>query len=225
MLAVLFFALAAGPQAAPNPLASYVGQKLILRYYGDSGYTRVRARDLDHPRGQCDVAVEVKSADWAPGEAHFRLEPIGHLVLKGVATSCKNSYNEIILAVTELQDVAKDLARVLQAPDEYLEASGVSIGNSPETGDARLTLPRVVLRVNPAYTEAARKAKVSATVQVGVTITADGRVRDARVVQGPGMGLNERALRAVALWRFEPARKEGKPFSTPAAIEITFRML
>jgi TonB family protein len=77
---------------------------------------------------------------------------------------------------------------------------------------------------DPQYSDAARQAKFQGTVVVAVIIGADGRVYDPKVVQGVGLGLDEKAIEAVRLWRFEPAKKNGKPVRVAANIEVNFRL-
>jgi TonB family protein len=38
------------------------------------------------------------------------------------------------------------------------------------------------------------------------------------------MGLDERALEAVKLWRFEPSRKDGQPVPVQINVEVNFRL-
>jgi protein TonB len=49
-------------------------------------------------------------------------------------------------------------------------------------------------------------------------IDAEGRVRDAKLVSGPGHGLNEAALEAIKSFRFRPAEVDGRP----VAVRIPF---
>ena len=53
----------------------------------------------------------------------------------------------------------------------------------------------------------------------------DGSVRDIRVAQPLGLGLDEKAISAVAKWRFRPGMKSGQPVDVAATIEVTFRLL
>jgi len=40
-----------------------------------------------------------------------------------------------------------------------------------------------------------------------------------------GLGMDERALEAVAKWRFLPALASGKPVPAPVTVEVSFRLL
>jgi TonB family protein len=78
----------------------------------------------------------------------------------------------------------------------------------------------------PMFSEEARKAKHQGTVTLHVIITPDGRATDISVVQGLGLGLDEKAMEAVRTWRFTPALGPGnKPVPVSMNIEVVFRLL
>jgi outer membrane biosynthesis protein TonB len=39
------------------------------------------------------------------------------------------------------------------------------------------------------------------------------------------MGLDEKAVEAVAKWRFRPASKNGQPVAVTALVDVSFRLL
>ncbi len=39
------------------------------------------------------------------------------------------------------------------------------------------------------------------------------------------MGLDEKAIEAVMKWKFQPGRKDGKPVTVAAQVEVNFRLL
>lgn len=88
-----------------------------------------------------------------------------------------------------------------------------------------LNPPQLIYRVEPAYPQAARDAKVEGTVVLSAVIDLGGSTRDLKIVQGLGWGLDEAALEAVSMWLFRPGAKEGKPVSVAASIHVTFRIL
>ena len=60
---------------------------------------------------------------------------------------------------------------------------------------------------------------------VAFTITRDGRVRDARVVQSnPAELFDESALRAIRAWSFEPPTHAGRPVEQAARQRFEFRL-
>ena len=105
---------------------------------------------------------------------------------------------------------------------------GVQTGVPPRGSAAQIRpsrMPKVIYKVEPEYSEQARKAKVQGSVIVTATVGIDGRLRDIRVVTPLGLGLDERAVEAVSLWRFQPATADGKPVPYPVQIEVNFRLL
>ena len=87
-----------------------------------------------------------------------------------------------------------------------------------------VTAPRALYQPDPEYSEEARRAKFQGTVVLDVTIGQDGRPRDLRIARSLGMGLDEKAVDAVRLWKFVPATKDGHPVAVRVAIEVAFRL-
>lgn len=88
-----------------------------------------------------------------------------------------------------------------------------------------VSAPQLVYKVDPEYSEQARKSKYQGTVVLNLVVQKDGTVRDIRVMTSLGMGLDEKAIEAVKQWRFRPGMKGGKPVDVSAVIEVTFRLL
>jgi TonB family protein len=92
-------------------------------------------------------------------------------------------------------------------------------------GTAGVVPPRLVHKVEPEYTEAARKVRYQGTVSFEAIIGADGRVKRLRLRHAIGLGLDEKAEQAVLQWRFLPGTKDGVPVDVIAQIEVSFRLL
>jgi TonB family protein len=88
-----------------------------------------------------------------------------------------------------------------------------------------VTRPELLSRIDPEYTEEARKTKYQGSVVLSVIIQKNGTVGDVRVVRPLGMGLDEKAVAAVRQWRFRPGAKSGTPVDVIAQVEVTFRLL
>ncbi len=100
-------------------------------------------------------------------------------------------------------------------------------GGRDMSGSARhaMTPPKLIYKVEPEFSEEARKAKFQGTVIITAEVDASGRATHLIVISSPGLGLDLKALEAVAQWRFRPAYRDGKPFTTTARIEVGFHLL
>jgi TonB family protein len=85
--------------------------------------------------------------------------------------------------------------------------------------------PSMVFKVEPEYSEEARKAKWQGVVTLSVIVNQFGEVRNCNVVRSLGLGLDEEAIEAVEKWVFKPGRKAGEPVAVYATIEVTFRLV
>ena len=88
-----------------------------------------------------------------------------------------------------------------------------------------VSAPAVLYKIDPEYSEEARKAKYSGTVVLYIEVDTGGHATKIRVVKGIGLGLDEKAIEAVNKWRFKPGFKDGKPVTVAAQIEVNFRLL
>jgi TonB family protein len=88
--------------------------------------------------------------------------------------------------------------------------------------------PFPLRKVEPQYTEEARKARLQGAVIVLVEVSPDGTVAPDNIVivQGLGKGLDEKAIEAVSQWIFKPAYQDGKPMvvAMPVNINVDFRL-
>lgn len=102
-------------------------------------------------------------------------------------------------------------------------------GEGPGIGDSMpihltvdMTKPEILKRVQPRYTDIARRAGVQGTVIVEAIIDKQGSVTDARVLRGLPMGLNEEAVNAILQWRFTPAYQGSRPVSVYFTLTVNF---
>ena len=91
--------------------------------------------------------------------------------------------------------------------------------------DLRVTRPVLLWKVDPDYSEEARKAKFQGAVMLRVEIGTDGLPRNIQVSQPLGLGLDEKAIDAVRRWRFRPGMRDGRPVVVSALVEVHFRLL
>ena len=77
----------------------------------------------------------------------------------------------------------------------------------------------------PGYTEEARKAKLQGKILLQVLVGPDGTAKRVKIVQGLGMGLDERAEETILTWRFSPGRDAAKrPVASWVTIESHFQL-
>lgn len=88
-----------------------------------------------------------------------------------------------------------------------------------------VTAPALLYKVEPEYSEEARKAKYQGTVVLYVEVDPSGTAKNLRVIRSLGLGLDEKALEAVHKWKFRPGYKDGKAVTVAATIEVNFRLL
>ena len=88
-----------------------------------------------------------------------------------------------------------------------------------------VSTPRPISKVEPEYTDTARRLRYSGTVLLKLVVNAQGLPQNITLLRGLGFGLDEQAARAVSTWRFQPATKDGHPVPVEAHIEVSFRIL
>ncbi len=165
-------------------------------------------------------------------------EPDDETVAESEATS-----SEVLLADDPLLDGA--------GSDSGAGESGVGVDGGFSTGDGRgdsgpgvlgavpqtnddaplhltgaMTPPRLLptSRVEPRYTEAARRVRLTGTVILEAVIDEQGEIRQVKVIQGLPLGLDQAAIDAVRHWRFEPARLGTRPVAVYFTLTIRFQL-
>ncbi len=96
---------------------------------------------------------------------------------------------------------------------------------SPPVLTGATTAPTLLYKIEPEFSEEARKARFEGTVVLWAEVDPSGRAVNVRVLRSVGLGLDEKAIAAVAQWRFKPGTRNGKPVPMPATIEVNFRLL
>jgi TonB family protein len=87
------------------------------------------------------------------------------------------------------------------------------------------TAPKLLKKLEPAYTEEARAAKIAGTVLLQIVIDPSGIATDIQLLKGVGFGLDEKAVEAITQWQFQPGTKNGVPVAVQAQIEVNFRLM
>jgi TonB family protein len=229
-------------QSVTAAIRSYTGELRILRSYGDRGSARFELRRTEMG-GDCDAAVEVRSATYFDGRARFILEHVGRLNVGGRVPLCGNLPRQTTLTIThidpeETAEVVKEvLARFLMTPEDYLAERGIGFEVSRDSGGRSVVqqsfagqAPRLHgsggdcwLVVYPGRPRSARGLRDDDRVMVEATLGADATFHDPRILSSPGPKFGAAALRALSLWRCEPTFRDGQPGTITLEVPVSFR--
>jgi periplasmic protein TonB len=110
--------------------------------------------------------------------------------------------------------------------------SGSDGREGPSAGDSTrlfvpggdVTEPRLLYRVEPSYSEIARKLRLEGVVVLQAIISADGRIEEVRVVKSAHALLDADAVAAVEQWRYRPATLKGRPVRVSLTVTVEFRL-
>ena len=102
--------------------------------------------------------------------------------------------------------------------------SGGYTGGGPKQIGGGVSAPILIYEVEPEFSEEARKAKVAGNVLVNLWVDEKGNPTHVHVIRGIGMGLDEKALAAVKMYRFKPAMENGKPVMVEMNVAVTFQI-
>jgi TonB family protein len=175
------------------------------------------------------MAFNTSMGDWiathmhADGyvTAHFEVpesgpSPVTMEIFKCGAESCSRIGVPI---VTEMTLSAKEFLASGRKFRQTLNSAAV------EPGQNGVSSPKCVSCPDPAYTEDARKSKISGTLSMVVTVQADGSTNDIFIEQPLGHGLDGSAIDAVLKWKFAPAvDANGHAVATHVQLEVSFNL-
>jgi protein TonB len=103
--------------------------------------------------------------------------------------------------------------------------SGGGFGGGAYRIGGGVTAPTVIFKVEPEYSEEARKAKWQGAVMLSLVVDENGLPQQIKVTRSLGLGLDQKAIEAVQKWRFNAGKKDGKSVAVIANIEVNFRLL
>jgi len=151
-------------------------------------------------------------------------------------TNLDGTYRRIEVALKGLPDAKVDCRTGYTSPDirrmeddfrQRLGGRGQAQAAAQAAGPtlpAGVTLPQLLHKAEPEYSEEARRRKFQGTVVMRITVEADGTVGDVTVVRSLGMGLDDKAVQAVKMWRYTPGTQNGIAVAMQAVVEADFRL-
>lgn len=101
---------------------------------------------------------------------------------------------------------------------------GGGIGGGAYRVGGGVSAPKVLYKLEPEFSEEARKNKFQGNVVLRIVVGIDGKTHEVKVVRSLGMGLDEKAVESIRQWRFEPGRKEGVPVPVEVLVEVNFHL-
>jgi hypothetical protein len=240
-----------GP-APTSPAAVYVGQQRILVQHGDERRVALSRKDLSRLKSGCDAAVEIKDAALDKGTLRLRLAHLGRVKVEGKPagkTECGQADREITVAVAGFEgavgadELEADVVRVLATPEAYLGGRGVVLEAAPDDPKAPLasieptaspaeralwsqltSQPKLALRVDPDYHATGRKVHHEGEVEFQAVVGTDGRLRDPRLKGSLSPEHEAHVLRALGLWRYQPARRKDAAVPARVSGRLVFRI-
>jgi len=108
--------------------------------------------------------------------------------------------------------------------------NGVGPGSGGNTGGGLrqigggVSAPVLLYKVDPEFSEEARRSKTAGYVLVNLWVDEKGNPTHVHVIRGIGVGLDEKAVAAVKLYKFKPAMENEKPVTVEMNVEVTFHI-
>jgi hypothetical protein len=231
-----------------------VGQLRLLRFDGKTKTVQIKMQDLAARSGPCDLAVEIRTATLAPGQAQLSVDVLGLARYAGQPreplgqkSACRGLPQQIPVSLsTPAGDspsaLTSEVGRVLLTPEDYLKAKSIAFDRAPgdepkEIADATLTAPLEEQRIARAVT---RPSKLLLAVDPAYpaahrSVRQEGQV-EMRVVVGADGRLHQpkvitalgdyeaRLLRVLPMWRYDPARRGEDPVAVRLVEKAVLRL-
>jgi TonB family protein len=150
--------------------------------------------------------VSVRDADQA------------HAWLKLASERGNSRATEVLRFESNGMKLDESMRYVLSEPSEERYVHRQAIESS--TGPTRT--PQAYRVVEPVYPDALRFTDVTGDVLVEFIVDTTGQVRNAKIVRSDHPLFSDRALEAIARWRFHPGRKDGRLVNTRMQVPIHF---
>lgn len=217
-----------GPQKESHPAGRWLADQLSMALQMKSPSLEV----IDRTKVE-SLAME---DEQDPSQAGKKLVKAGHAL--GADVVITGSYAAmgqrlgITLLTTNLTHSGKlypSIRGSTPLSDEIRSLSSEKIpsfeGETLEAGIGGISSPKCVYCPYPEYSDQARRAHYQGNVLLEVVVTKEGRAERIVVTNSPGLGLDEKSIRAVKKWKFEPAKDlDDNPVATKVPIEVTFRL-
>lgn len=85
--------------------------------------------------------------------------------------------------------------------------------------------PKLIHYVEPAFSSSSKEAFVEGVVRISTVVKTDGVPSDIHISKGLNSEEDQKAMEAVAKWRFQPGTKNGQPVNVRVTVEVEFHLL
>jgi TonB family protein len=120
--------------------------------------------------------------------------------------------------------IASEFEQQFSAGFSQTAAVSTQDQNPQPAPPSSVTEPVLLSQVQPAYTPEAKEARIQGTVEVLITVRADGTVKAEQIKKSLDPGLDASAMAAVEEWKFRPGTRDGKPVATMVSVLINFSL-
>jgi hypothetical protein len=239
-------------EAPPDFVQSYVGQRRILLHAKGETRFDVARGAAARRAGDCAAAVEITRAAWTGGVLRLDLEHLGRPRIAGAAVGAPCGPPAAYAVAVSGIDAAEGAAGVdaalagrLITVEGFLSARGVAFDRAPVDAPgvaARLDLPgtsaeeralgrKVTAWQHPLVAVATevvlggdKSRRMESEVECVAVVGPDGRLHQPSVTTPLSEAHRARVLKALSLWRFEPAQTADGPVAARVDLRTSLRI-
>lgn len=178
----------------------------------------VRVTDLHTNELLASPRIEVRGAAEATSDVRdMKIRIVLHMTPGSLSASVEIRKGDTILDSMESRWATKPVRTTRMVPT-----------NPPPSGDGPFSVggdvkaPVLISRVEPIYTEEARKANISGIVIAQAMIDKSGDVRDVKIFKPLPFGLDQAAIDALRQWKYRPGTLNGQPVDVLFNVVINF---
>jgi TonB family protein len=123
---------------------------------------------------------------------------------------------------TQVPTFSMEIPLTLEMQELMPELLDSRFAGVPEAGQGGYGMPACIQCPSPNLVA----RKFMGEVRLRITVTAQGEVKDIKVIKSLSKDLDKRAIEAVQKWKFKPARRpDGTPVAVRTVVAVTFTIL
>ncbi len=193
-------------------------------------YLEETSKPPDENKGKKHGHDKQQAPDWAKIKDHYRNQAVEiDIELGGEIPDVQQIFSA--LTAVFLQPTESVASIVPEFWRDYFDRVEGRPPRSPQSREPvyrvrppGVSPPRVIYQPTPEFSDEARMAKLQGVETFSVVVDTSGGTTDIQISSPLGLGLDEKGIEAIRKWKFEPARKDGKPVQVKIAIEADFHL-